>query len=324
MKKTKLLALFPVMAMMLTSCGQHDWIIKYDPNKVYNIGICQLVTHDALDAATNGFIKAVEDGLGKDKVNFDKQIAAGDSATCATIANTFVSKKVDLIMANATPALQAAANSTLSIPVLGTSITEYGVALSLKDFKGVVGGNVSGTSDLAPLDGQADMFSELLPDAKKVGLLYCSAEANSIYQVNTVKGFLDKKGLTTELISFADSNELQTVLAGKVASLDALYIPTDNVCADNTSVIDAICTPARLPIICGEENLCKGCGIASLSIDYFNLGKVTGEMAVDIIKNGKDISKMEIRYDENPVKKYNALKCLQLGITVPSSYVAIA
>ena len=325
MKKGKLLTLLPLFAMLLTSCGaKKDWMIKYDPDKVYNIGICQLVTHVALDSATNGFIKAVEDGLGKDKVNFDKQIAAGDSATCVTIANNFVSKKVDLIMANATPALQAAANSTLSIPVLGTSITEYGVALSLKDFKGTVGGNVSGTSDLAPLDGQADMFSELLPNAKNIGLLYCSAEANSIYQVNTVKSLLDKKSLTTKMISFADSNELQTVLAGNIAGLDALYIPTDNVCADNTSVIDAICSPANLPIICGEEGLCKGCGIASLSIDYFNLGIKTGQMAVDIIKNGKDISQMPIAYDENPVKKYNADKCTALGITVPSSYVAIA
>ena len=325
MKKTKLFALFSVMAMLLTSCNtQKDWMIKYDPEKVYEIGICQLVEHVALDAATNGFMQAVEDGLGKDKVHFDKQVAAGESAICATIANTFVSKKVDLIMANATPALQAAANSTLSIPVLGTSITEYGVALSLKNFNGVVGGNVSGTSDLAPLDGQADMFAELLPEAKNVGLLYCSGEANSIYQVNTVKGLLDKKGLTTKMISFADSNELQSVLSGSIAGLDALYIPTDNVCADNTSVIDAICSPAKLPVICGEEGLCKGCGVASLSIDYFNLGKVTGEMAVDIIKNGQDISKMEIRYDKNPVKKYNAAKCTELGIEVPSSYTAIA
>ena len=324
MKKEKLLTLLPLFAMLLTSCNaKKDWIIEYDPDKVYNIGICQLVTHVALDSATNGFMQAVEEGLGKDKVNFDKQIAAGDSGICATICNTFVSKNVDLIMANATPALQAAANSTLKIPVLGTSITEYGVALSLKNFNGTVGGNVSGTSDLAPLDGQADMFTELLPNAKNVGLLYCSAEANSIYQVNTVKGLLDKKGLTTKMISFADSNDLQSVLSGSIAGLDALYIPTDNVCADNTSVIDAICSPAKLPIICGEEGLCKGCGIASLSIDYFNLGLKTGQMAVQIIKEGADISKMAIAYDENPVKKFNADKCTELGITVPASYIAI-
>ena len=325
MKKGKLLSLLSVGLMLLTSCQtKKDWIIDYDPEKVYNIGICQLVAHPALDAATNGFIEAVSEGLGKDKVKFDKQEAAGDSATCLTIANSFVNKKVDLIMANATPALQACANSTLSIPILGTSITEYGVALSLNNFDGTVGGNVSGTSDLAPLDEQANMVNELFPEAKKVGLLFCSAEANSLYQIDTVEATIKTKGLSTERISFADSNELQSVLSAKVNGLDVLYIPTDNTCADNVSVIDAICRPIKLPIICGEENLCKGCGVASLSIDYFNLGKKTGEMAVEIIKEGKDISKMPIAYDENPVKKFNKNICDELGITVPESYVAIA
>ena len=317
MKKIKLLALLPLLftPMMMTGCQNAN---------VKTIGICQLVAHPALDAATNGFIEAVEQGLGKGNVKFDKQEAAGDSAACVTIANSFVNKKVDLIMANATPALQACANSTLEIPILGTSITEYGVALSLKDFDGVVGGNISGTSDLAPLDGQADMFSELLPNANKIGLLFCSAEANSLYQINVVEGLLQAKGLSTERISFADSNELQSVLNAKVNGLDALYIPTDNTCADNVNVIDAICRPAKLPVVCGEENLCKGCGIASLSIDYFNLGKKTGQMAVEILKDGKDISTMPIAYDENPVKKFNKAICEELGVTVPESYVEIA
>lgn len=316
MKKMKILTLLPLLfAVGLTGCNQNG--------KKINIGVCQLVAHPALDKATEGFVKAVKDGLGEANVNFDIQEAAGDSATCVTIANSFVNKNVDLIMANATPALQACANSTLTIPVLGTSITEYGVALNLKDFDGTVGGNVSGTSDLAPLDGQANMFSELLPNAKKIGLLYCSAEANSKYQVDTVKALLDNKGLTTELISFAESNQLQSVLNAKVNTLDALYIPTDNTCADNTSIIDAVCRPAKLPIICGEESLCAGCGIASLSIDYFNLGVKTGQMAVEILKDGKDISKMPIAYDENPVKKFNKAICDELGINVPASYVQI-
>ena len=317
MKKIKLLALLPLLLtpFMMTACNKGD---------VKVIGICQLVAHPALDAATKGFIEAVKEGLGKGNVKFDKQEAAGDSATCVTIANSFVNKNVDLIMANATPALQACANSTLTIPILGTSITEYGVALSLTDFDGVVGGNVSGTSDLAPLDGQANMISELFPSAQKVGLLFCSAEANSLYQINVVDGLLKAKGLSTERISFADSNELQSVLAGKVDGLDVLYIPTDNTCADNVSVIDAVCRPKKLPIICGEENLCKGCGVASLSIDYFNLGKKTGQMAVEILKDGKDISKMPIAYDENPVKKFNKEICEELGVTVPESYVEIA
>ena len=316
MKKGKLLTLLPlaILPFAIASCNGGN---------VKRIGICQLVAHPALDKATEGFMKAVEEGLGKENVKFDVQEAAGDSATCVTIANSFVNKKMDLIMANATPALQACANSTTTIPVLGTSITEYGVALNIKNFNGTVGGNVSGTSDLAPLDGQADMFSELLPDAKNIGLLYCSAEANSKYQVDTVKGFLDAKGLTTKVITFAESSQLQTVLNGNIQGLDALYIPTDNTCADNTTIIDAVCRPAKLPIICGEEGLCAGCGIAALSIDYFNLGVKTGQMAVEILKDGKDISTMPIAYDENPVKKFNKEICDELGITVPTSYVQI-
>ena len=326
MKKTKLLTLLPFAAMMMTSCAgvKRNYIIEYDPNKVYNVGICQLLAHPALDAATDGFIEAVETGLGKDKVKFDRQEAAGDTATCATICNSFVSKKVDLIMANATPAVQAAANSTLDIPILGTSVTEYGVALGIKKFNGTVGGNISGTSDLAPLDGQADMFTELLPTAKKIGLLYCSAEANSKYQIDTVEKFLKDKSLETKRITFSETNELQSVLTANINGLDALYIPTDNKCADNVTVIDAVCRPARLPIICGEEGICKGCGVATLSIDYFNLGKKTGEMAVGIIKEGKDISKMKIEYDENPVKKFNKEIADELNITVPSTYTEIA
>ena len=146
----------------------------------YTVGICQLVQHEALDAATQGFMDTLTEKLG-DQVTFDLQNAQGDSNTCSTIINSFVSNKVDLILANATPALQAATAGTSDIPILGTSVTEYGVALGIDDFNGTVGGNISGTSDLAPLDGQADMLQELFPDAKTVGLLYCSAEANSQY-----------------------------------------------------------------------------------------------------------------------------------------------
>lgn len=316
MKKIKLFTLLPLLLtpFMMTSCNRN----------VKTIGICQLVTHDALDAATNGFIKAVEDGLGKDNVKFELKNAAGDSGTCVTINNDFVAKNVDLIMANATPALQAAANSTETIPVLGTSITDYASALELKDFNGVVGGNISGTSDLAPLANQAAMVKELIPSAQKVGLLYCASEANSVYQINIVDTALKGMGLETKRISFTDSNDLSVALTGNISDLDALYIPTDNKCADNATAIDAICRPEGLPIICGEENMCKKCGIATLSIDYFNLGLKTGQMAVEILKDGKDISKMAIAYDENPVKKFNEEICNELNITVPSSYTKIA
>lgn len=315
MKKVKLLSIIPLLAIpALIGCQNAN---------VKVIGICQLVKHSALDAATNGFMQAVKEEMGENNVRFDLQDAAGESGNCITIANSFVSKNVDLIMANATPALQAVANSTTTIPVLGTSITEYGVALSLANFNGTVGGNISGTSDLAPLDGQAAMIKELFPEAQEVGLLYCSAEANSLYQVNTVEALLEEDGFTTKRIAFADSNELQSVLAANVTGLDVLYIPTDNTAANNTNIIDAVCRPMGLPIVAGEENIAKGCGVASLSIDYFRLGFKTGQMAVEILKDGKDIATMPIAYDENPVKKYNKEICDELGIVVPSTYVEI-
>lgn len=316
MKKSKLLlSIIPFfVAPALIGCQNAN---------VKVIGICQLVTHPALDAATNGFMQAVKEGMGEKNVRFDLQDAADEPGNCIIIANSFVSKNVDLIMANATPALQAVANSTTTIPVLGTSITEYGVALSIPNFNGVVGGNISGTSDLAPLDGQAEMIKELFPEAQKVGLLFCSAEANSLYQVNTVEALLQDEGIVTKRIAFADSNELQSVLVANVNDLDVLYIPTDNTAANNTSIIDAVCRPIGLPIVAGEENIAKACGVASLSIDYFRLGIKTGQMAVEVLKEGKDIATMPIAYDENPVKKFNKEICDELGIVIPSNYVEI-
>jgi len=303
----------PILVASLASCG----------NSKIKIGVCQLVTHPALDAATQGFCDAVKEGLGEDKVDIDIQNAAGDSATCTTITNAFVAKKKALIMANATPALQAAAASTTSIPILGTSITDYASALSLDNFNGVVGGNISGTSDLAPLQEQVDMLEEVFPNATKVGLLYCSSEANSLYQVNIVKAALEEDGLTTMNLSFSDSNDISAVLNSAVGRIDVLYIPTDNTAASNAEIIDSICRQNQLPVVAGEENLCKNCGVVTLSIDYYAIGKKTGEMAVSILKDGADISKLAIEYDGSPVKKFNASLCAELGITVPSSYAAI-
>ena len=189
MKKILAIVLAAVMLLSMTACGA---AAKKD---TYVVGICQLVQHDALDAATKGFQDALTEALG-DKVEFEVQNASGDSVNCTTIINGFVSSKVDLIMANATTALTAAASATADIPILGTSITAYGVALDIDDFNGTVGGNVSGTSDLAPLDQQADMIVEWMPEVKKVGLLYCSAEANSQYQVDEVQKYLEAKGVT--------------------------------------------------------------------------------------------------------------------------------
>ena len=287
----------------------------------YTVGICQLVQHAALDAATQGFEDALTAEFG-DNVKFDFQNAQGDSATCATIANGFVSAGVDLIMANATPALQAAQSATNEIPVLGTSVTEYGVALGLSDFSGTVGGNISGTSDLAPLDQQADMIVEWMPEAKKVGLLYCSAEANSQYQVDEVQKYLEAKGVTATQYAFSDSNDLSSVCQKAADENDALYVPTDNTVAANTGIVDGICRPAKKPVFAGEEGICAGCGVATLSISYYDLGYTTGEMAVKILKGEADISTMPIEYTD-VTKKYNKAVCDDLGLTAPEGYEAI-
>ena len=290
--------------------------------QTYKVGICQLVQHDALDAATKGFIDALTEELG-DAVTFDEQNAQGDSNTCSTIINNFVSADVDLILANATPALQAAQAGTNEIPILGTSVTEYGVALGIDNFNGTVGGNISGTSDLAPLDEQAAMLHELFPDAKKVGLLYCSAEANSQYQVDTVKAALEGMGYTCEYYSFSDSNDLSTICTKAANESDVIYVPTDNTAAAATEIIDNICRPANVPLIAGEEGICAGCGVATLSISYYDLGVGTGKMAARILKGEADISEMPIEYAPQFTKKYNKTICESLGIEIPDGYEAI-
>jgi putative ABC transport system substrate-binding protein len=287
----------------------------------FTVGICQLVQHAALDAATQGFEDALTASFGEN-VTFDFQNAQGDSATCATIANGFVSSGVALIMANATPALQAAQAATNTIPILGTSVTEYGVALGLDNFSGTVGGNVSGTSDLAPLDQQADMIVEWMPEVKKVGLLYCSAEANSQYQVDEVQKYLEAKGVTATQYAFSDSNDLSSVCQKAADENDALYVPTDNTVAANTGIVDGVCRPAKKPVFAGEEGICSGCGVATLSISYYDLGYTTGEMAVKILNGESDISTMAIEYTD-VTKKYNKAVCDDLGLTVPEGYVEI-
>ena len=329
MKKILSLILVCVLALSsvfaLGSCGGDK--IKVNPDKEhYVVGICQLVTHDALDAATKGFKDALTAELTKAgrTVEFKEQNASGESTTCTTIVNTFVADDVDLIMANATAALQAANNATATIPVLGTSITEYGVALGIDNFSGTVGNNISGTSDLAPLETQAQMMIDLLPGITKVGLLYCSAEPNSKYQVDVVKAYLEARNITCTEYTFVDSNDLPSVLNGAVAAVDAIYVPTDNTAASNTGIIDSACSAANIPVFAGEEGICKGCGFATLSISYYNIGYKTGEMAAKVLLGEEDITEMAIAYDEAPVKKYNATIADKLGITIPEGYTVIA
>ena len=328
MKKKILAALMAAaMVVSLGACGGNEPSGANggdaSSDKVYQIGICQLVQHDALDAATQGFKDALIEELGEENVKFDEQNAQNDSNTCSTIVNGFVAANVDLILANATPALQAAAAGTDTIPILGTSVTEYGVALELDDFNGTVGRNISGTSDLAPLSEQADMVQELFPEAKTVGLLYCSGEANSQYQVDTVKGFLEEKGYTCEYYAFSDSNYLSAVVTQAADNSDVIYVPTDNTCANNTEIIRNVCMPAKVPVIAGEEGICGGCGVATLSISYYDIGTATGKMAAKILKGEAKIEEMPIEYAPNFVKKYNKEICDELGITIPDGYEVI-
>lgn len=307
-----------LMAAVLLLCA----VPVLAEGQTYTVGVCQLVTHDALDAATQGFIDALTEELG-DAVTFDVQNAAGDSNTCSTIVNSFVAADVDLILANATAALQAAVAATADIPILGTSVTEYGVALDIDDFTGTVGGNVSGTSDLAPLDQQAAMLQELFPDAENVGLLYCSAEPNSVFQVETIQGYLEEMGYTCTQYAFTDVNDLSAVTQSACDGSDVIYIPTDNTAANNTETIANVVIPAGVPVVCGESGICSGCGVATLSISYEELGRITGEMAVQILTGEADVSELAIQYDTAVTKMYNAANCEALGITVPDGYQPI-
>lgn len=317
-KKLLTLAIAGVMATSaLAGCGQQT-----SEEKTYTVGLCQLVQHPALDAATKGFQDVLTEKLG-DKVKFDLQNASGDSATCATIVNQFVSSNVDLIFANATPALQAAVTTTQNIPIVATSVTDYATALDIDEWTGATGINVTGTSDLAPLAEQAAMFKELLPDAKTIGLLYCSSEANSKYQVEIVSAELEKLGYETKEYSFADSNDVAAVTTVACDETDAIYIPTDNTAASNASLIDSIAAPKNIPIIAGEEGICTGCGIATLAISYEDLGRITGEMAYEILVNGADPSTMEIKFAEATTKEFMADRAAALGIKIPDSYVEI-
>ena len=334
MKLKKITAALAAAALMLSAAGCADSSTTSDApaaadngaaaeGKVYNVGIVQLVQHEALDAATQGFKDTLTEKLG-DNVKFDFQNANGESTNCSTIATGFVASNVDLILANATAALQASAAATSTIPILGTSVTDYATALEIDDWTGSTGRNISGTSDLAPIDEQEKMLKELFPDVKQVGIVYCSAEANSKYQATLFGDALTADGIAFKEYSAADTNEISAVVTTAVAECDVLYIPTDNTMASSTETIKNIVVPAGIPVIAGEEGICSGCGVATLSISYYDLGCKTGEMAYDILVNGADPATMDIAFAPNVTKKYNAQICSDLGITPPEGYEAIS
>lgn len=294
---------------------------KEDRDKVYHIGIIQLVEHQALDAATEGFQKALKEKLG-DKVEFDVQNAQGEETNCATIATKFVNSNVDLIMANATQAVISSATATSDIPIVGTSVTDYVTTGTVKS-NDAPGGNVTGTSDLAPIDQQVELLQKLVPDAKNVGILYCSAEANSVYQAEQAQKYLEKAGITAKTYTAADSNDIQQVVTKAADENDAIYIPTDNTIASNMEIVKNVTVPAKVPVIAGEENMCSVGGLATLSISYESIGYNAGLMAYDILVNGKNPADMPIQYADDVTLKYNADIASELGIEIPDDMVAI-
>lgn len=329
LKKVTAILLTAVMTAALAACGSSSGDSSGSSGDdagesgTYTIGICQQMEHAALDAATEGFQDACRELFGEDNVEFDVQNAQGEQTMCSTIVNNFVSSDVDLILANATLPLQTAAQATSDIPILGTSVTDYGSALGIDDWTGATGVNISGTSDLAPIEEQEDMLLELVPEAKTVGILYCSAESNSKYQAELFEAELEADGISYKEYTAADSNEIQSVTQNAVEECDAIYIPTDNTMASNTQIINNICLPAKVPVIAGEEGICSGCGVATLSISYYDLGYQTGEMAYKILAEGEDIASMEVETAAQVTKKYNPAICEELGITIPEGYEAI-
>lgn len=324
LKKAAAILIAAAMTASLAACGSSSsGSGSAGSDGTYTIGICQQMEHPALDAATEGFQDACKEKFGEDNVEFDVQNAQGEQTMCSTIINNFVSSDVDLILANATLPLQTAAQATADIPILGTSVTDFASALGISDWTGATGVNISGTCDLAPIEEQEDMLTELLPEAKTVGILYCSAESNSKYQAELFETELEKDGIEYKEYTAADSNEIQSVVTNAVSECDAIYIPTDNTMASNTQIINNICLPAKVPVIAGEQGICSGCGIATLSISYYDIGYRAGEMAYEILAEGADISTMEIETAPQVTKMYNPTICEELGITVPDDYEAI-
>lgn len=293
-----------------------------DGEGTYKVGIIQLVEHPALDAATEGFEAALTDKLG-DKVTFDYQNAQGEATNCATISTKFVNDNVDLIMANATPALQSAAAATNEIPIVGTSVTDF-VTAEVVNSNDAPGTNVTGVSDLAPVDEQIALLQRVCPDAKKVAIVYCSSEANSVFQADLAAKYLEDAGIAYDVFTAADSNEIQSVITSAIADSDCVYIPTDNTCADNMEIIKNVTMPAGIPVICGEENMCASGGLATLSISYYDLGYKAGEMAYEIMVNGADPATTPIGFvSDGIVAKYNPEVATAINWTVPEDLVAI-
>ncbi len=313
MKKLLTIAASTLMAALFafTSCSEKSQAKK--------IGVIQLVQHSALDAAYNGFVdqlkvRGYEDGK---NIKIDYQNASGEQANCVTIANQLVSERNDLILAIATPAAQAVANATESIPVLITAVTDPASA-NLVDSNELPGRNVTGTSDLTPCAAQIDLIKQLFPEAKHIAIMYCSSEENSIVQANLAIAECEKIGLTYETATVSNTNEIQQVTQSLVGKVNAIYIPTDNMMASSIATVSMITNEAKIPVICGEDGMTQGGGLCTYGINYYELGKLTGDMAADILEGKSKPETTPIQYLQHFDFSYNADTAEALGIEFPA------
>jgi len=305
MKKMIAMVLAMLLCLSMAACAGSE------TGSDYQVGICQLMVHDSLDAATKGFQEALTAELAKagKTVSFDLQVA-GEANLCATVVNAINAKGPDLIMANATPALLAAANATTTVPVLGTSVTDYA-----DTFKGNIPANVSGTSDAVPFDEQAQMMIDSLglKSGDQVGVLYCINESNSLIQYEAVKALFEAKGVVVKAYTFSEVTELQGLVNSMTAECKAVYVPSDNTVATNDSIVGSICTAAKIPVFTSYGGaICY----ASLAIDYYELGAETGRMAAQILLGEKTPADLEVK-TLTPTVTYNEELCNTLGIAVP-------
>ena len=318
-KSMKWLATLALAAMVVgaAGCGSSTQSGSKD-KKSYKVGVLQLVQHPALDAANKGFIdglksKGFEEGK---NVTFDQQNAQGDQSNLQTIAQRFVSNKDDLVCAIATPAAQTMANASKEIPIVGTAITDYKVAKLVKD-NSKPGTNVTGTTDMNPVEAQIDLLVKIMPRAKTVGFIYNSSEVNSQLQIDLAKKAAAARGLATVEATVSSVNDIQQAAQSLMGKVDALYIPTDNVMASAIPNLIKITDEARIPVFCGEAGMLKSGGVATLGIDYYKLGFQTGEMAADILSGKAKPQDMAIQSQKTFTVSLNEEAIKKLGLTIP-------
>lgn len=300
-------------ALLFTGCQK-----KASDGKIH-IGVIQLVEHVALDSNYKGFVDGLaEEGyVDGENIVIDYQNAQGEQANCVTIAQKLVNDKADLIFAIATPAAQAVANLTKSIPILVSSVTDPETAKLVKSNAKPMT-NVSGTSDLTPVSAQIRLLTQVVPTAKKVGLMYCSSEQNSVFQINLAKEACAKNGLDFVEASVSNSNEIQQVTQSLVGKVDAIYIPTDNMLAAGMATVAMVANSYKIPTICGEEGMVNAGGFVTYGINYYELGKQTAKMAVKVIRDGAKPADMPIEYLDKCDLSVNEKTAALLGLTIPS------